>query len=195
MPIRSRRGRPGAGGALAAVVLVLALVAGGPAAAASQERSAEVRAYLRSVAAHYEQDPAEVRVLVQGARSPAELPVALLVSRRAGISAEAVLALRRSGRSWADILVTYGLDAGAIHVPLREPPTRGALGEAYAAYGRRDRPAWPVIRLSDDAVVHLVHLGFLSRYLELPADRVAAALVESGSPVEAYRDLLRPRIP
>lgn len=181
--------------ALAAVVLATAVHASRPAGVAAQEPSPEVRAYLRSVAAHYAQDPAEVRVLVRGAREPSELPVALLVSRRAGISAEAVLALRRSGRSWSDILVTYGLDAGVIHVPLREEPTRGPLGEAYAAYARREPGSWSVIRLTDRAVVQLVHLRFLSRYLQLPPDRVALALVESDSPIDAYRDLLRPRVP
>lgn len=177
------------------MLLASAATVGAPTGAMGQERTAEVRAYLRSVAAYFEQDPAEVGVLVQGARVPSELPVALFVSGRAGISAEAVLALRRSGRSWSDILVTYGLNAGVIHVPLREPPTGGALGEAYAEYAERDRRTWSVIRLSDAAVVQLIHLRFLSGYLELPPDRVAAALAESGSPVDAYRGLLRPRLP
>lgn len=180
--------------ALAAVVTVTTVTAL-PAPSAGQEPSPEVRAYLRSVAAHFEQDPGEARVLARGARSPAELPVALLISRRAGISSEAILALRRSGRSWSDILVTYGLHAGVVHVPLGETPTRGPLAEAYAAYAAREPRAWPVIRLTDEAVVYLVHLRFLSRYLELPPERVAVALAESASPVEAYRALLRPRIP
>lgn len=182
--------------AAVAIVLVTAgTAAAHPAGVRAQERSAEVRAYLRSVAAYYEQDPTEIRLLAEGARGPEELPVALLISRRAGISAEAVLTLRRSGRGWSDILVTYGLDAGSIHVNLGDPPEQGALGTAYTAYASRERDAWPVIRLSDSAVVQLVNLRFLTGYLELPPGRVARALWEAESPVRAYRDLLRPRIP
>lgn len=180
---------------LAAVLLPMAVVAALPGSLAGQERPAEVRAYLRSVAAFYEQDPGEVRLLVEGALAPEELPVALTVSRRAGISAEAVLALRRAGRSWTDILVTYGLHAGTLHVPLDTPPERGPLAAAYAEYAERPARSWSVIRLRDDAVVQLVHLRFLSSYLEVPPSRVAAALAGASSPVDAYRSLLAPRLP
>ena len=47
-----------------------------------------------------------------------------------------------------------------------------------------------MIRLTDDAVIALVNLRFLTEYLDLPPERVAAAISEEASVVEAYRRLL-----
>lgn len=183
--IRRRR----SGGAL---LLWAALLAGPVQGAEAQEHSPELRAYLRSVAVHFDQDAGEVLVLLEGASRPEELPVALLVASRSGVSPEAVLALRRSGRSWAELLRAYGMHAGQLYVPLDAVPEAGPLAQAYGAFADRSRESWPVIRLPDEAVIALVHLRFLAGYLEVPPDRVAQALAGSPTPVSAYRTLLRP---
>ena len=74
-------------------------------------------------------------------------------------------------------------------------PGEGALRTAYDLYSARPPAGWRVIRLTDEAVVQLVNLRFLSASLELPPDRVAQELVRSGSPVRAHRLLLRPSLP
>ena len=152
-------------------------------------------AYLRSAAIHFDYTPGEVAILAESGGPPEEVPVALLIARNAGVSASAVLALRRGGRAWADLLVRYGLHAGRLHVPLDSPPTEGPGGEAYGAYASRDRSSWRVIRLSDDAVIYLVNLDFLHHHLELPAQRVADTLGREGSPIRAHHVLLRSRTP
>lgn len=134
-------------------------------------------------------------MLAQGDVPADELPVALLIARSSGVSASAVLALRRGGRAWADLLVRYGLHAGRLHVPLDSPPTQGAGGEAYQAYASREPRSWRVIRLPDEAVVYLVNLDFLSRHLEISPDRVAEVLTREGSSVRAHHHLLRARAP
>ena len=170
----------------------MALSAALPAALPAQQDEA---AYLRSAAIHYEYPPGEVAMLAEAGGPPEELPVALLIARNAGVSASAVLALRRSGRAWADLLVRYGLHAGRLHVPLDPPPTEGPGGEAYQAFASRDRSSWRVIRLSDEAVVYLVNLDFLYHHLELPPQRVAETLTREGSPIRAHHVLLRARTP
>jgi hypothetical protein len=152
-------------------------------------------AYLRSVAIHYGQTAGEVAILAEGRVPADEIPVALTIARHAGVSAEAVLALHRNGRDWADLLVRYGLHAGRLHVPLQRPPTEGPGGEAYAAFAERDPSGWRVIRLSDESVVYLVNLRFLSEHLELPPQRVADVLTAEGSAVAAHGVLLRSRTP
>jgi hypothetical protein len=171
--------------------LALALAVVWPAAAWSQ--NPELRSYLRSVSSWHGVDPTEVEYLLEGALSPEEIPVALWVSRRSGVSAEAVLALRRAGTPWADLLARYGLQPGQLHVGLPSAPGgEGGLAAAYTLYGARPRNAWRAIELPDEAVVQLVNLRFLAASLELPPARVAEALVRSGSAVQAHRMLLRP---
>ena len=152
-------------------------------------------AYLRSAALHYDSTPGEVAMLAEGGVHPEELPVALLISRSSGVSASAVVALRRGGRAWADLLVRYGLHAGRLYIPLDPPPEEGPGAQAYQAYESRDRDSWRVIRLPDEAVVYLVNLDFLSHHLELPAQDVAGAMTREGSPIRAHHVLLRTRAP
>lgn len=177
---------------IARTLKVLALLTLTAAAAAGQTR--EEQAFLRSAANHFGLAEGEVAVLSQGGADPGEIPVVLYIATRAGVSAEAILALRRAGRSWSDLLRRYGMHAGQLHVVLDPIPGEGPLGVAYAAFGERPREAWTVISLPDAALVALVNLHFLVEYLELSPERVAQALTRAGSPVEAYRDLLSRRV-
>lgn len=152
-------------------------------------------AYLRSAAIHFDYTPGEVAMLAEDGVSADELPVALLIARSSGVSASAVLALRRSGRAWADLLVRYGLHAGRLYIPLESPPAEGAGADAYEAFASREPRSWRVIRLPDEAVVYLVNLDFLSHHLEVPPDQVAQVLTREGSSVQAHHHLLRARAP
>ena len=172
-----------------AALLVVVLTAG-----SVQGQTREERAYLRSAAGHFGVGGGEVVVLAQGGAGTAEIPVVLHIATGAGVSAEAVLALRRDGRSWSELLRRYGMHAGQLHVRLEAPPNTGPLASAYAAFGERPRASWPVISLSDEAVVALINLRFMAEYLDLSPDRVAQALTRAGDPVEAYRELLTPRM-
>lgn len=176
------------GSALAAAA-VLAATAG-----PSLGQSREERAFLRSAATHFGVAEGEVAVLAQGGASTQEIPVVLRIATGAGVSAEAVLALRRDGRSWSDLIRRYGIHAGQLHVPLQAAPETGPLAPAYTAFAERPRSSWSVISLSDEAVVALVNLRFMLEYLELPPDRVAQALTRAGNAVEAYRELLSRRM-
>ena len=175
---------------IAAVGLVV-LAAGGELRA----QDAAERAFVRSAASYFGVEPGEAAFLAERLESTVELPVVLHLARSAGISAEAVLAMRSRGLPWGELLPRYGLHAGALHVPLERVPEGGALAAAYQAFEARPRNAWPVINLSDASVVALVNLAFLADHLELPPGRVADALARSGDPVLAYRDLLRRRLP
>lgn len=163
------------------------------AAAGVEGQTREERAYLRSAANHFRMGEGEVVVLSQGSASLPEIPVVLHIATRAGVSAEAVLALRRDGRSWSELMRRYGLHAGQLHVALEAAPETGPLAPAYTAFSERPRSAWSVITLADESLVALVNLNFLADYLELPPDRVADALTRAANPVDAYRELLTRR--
>lgn len=184
--IGSREG-PVRDGVAAAVVLAALLLTATPAEAQSREE----QAFLRSAATHFRVEEGEVAVLARGSgATPEEIPLVLHIATGAGVSAEAILALRRSGRSWSELLRRYGMHAGQLHVPLESDPVEGPLAEAYREFAARPRNSWPVISLSDQALVSLVNLHFLTEYLDVPPERVARALTEARSPVQAYRTLL-----
>lgn len=159
--------------ALLAILLAVAVTA--PAALTAQSGD-----YLTAVAEHFQVPASEVGILAQSRISAPEIPVVLFVSARAGASPDALLALRRGGRSWSEISSRYGLHAGTFHVDLGGAAPAGALAAAYEAYGSRDPSGWPAISLSDEAIVALVHIRFLSAYLSQPAGRVARVVATSG---------------
>lgn len=158
-------------------------------AAASPARAAQADPYHAAVAEHFQVPVSEVGILSQGRITAAEIPVVLFVSSRAGASPDALMAMRRGGRGWAEISSRYGLHAGTFHVDLRGPAPAGPLAAAYEAYGSRDRSGWPAISLSDEAIVALVNVRFLSEYLSQAPSRVAEVVTREGAGPSALRAL------
>lgn len=145
--------------------------------------------YLIAVAEHFQVPASEVVILSQSRIAPAEIPVVLFVAARAGVSPDALLALRRTGRPWADLASRYGLNAGNFHVELGGPAPAGVLTAAYEAFGSRDRSGWAAISLSDEAIIVLVHVRFLSEYLSQPPGRVAEVVARTGPGASALSTL------
>jgi hypothetical protein len=147
--------------------------------------------YYRAAAEHFGVGVAEVQILAKWNLPPDEVPVVLFMARRGGISADAVAALRGSGRSWADLGSRYGVHAGLIHVDLPDDTALGPLARAYGEYRGRSSAGWPSIRLEDREVVLLVNLRFLSEAVNRPAADVLGALARTSSAAEAYQALVR----
>lgn len=170
--------------------MALAMVVGGAAPAAGQGGGDPGRAaYFGAVAEFFGLPASEVAILGE-ARLPAqEIPVVLFVARRAGISPEAVVALRGSGQGWTELARRYGLDAAHFHVPLPDGASAGRLGAAYGQYRATPTSRWGEVRLTEDDIVSLVNVRVLAQTLRRsPADVLAAA--ESGSWLEVYRRLI-----
>ncbi|HUF75999.1 MAG TPA: hypothetical protein VMM35_06960 [Longimicrobiales bacterium] len=157
---------------------------------ARQDSGAE-RAYLRAVARYFQMPESEVSILAHWDLPTEEIPVALFLARRAGVSAEAIVALRESGRTWTSLTSTYNIGANALHVPLRDPTTAGTLRGVYERF--RDTPVgeWGVIRLSESDIVTLVNVRVLSDALGVAPDEIARRTAGTASFVELYAQLLR----
>lgn len=149
------------------------------------------QAYLQAVSEHYHVSLDEVRVLAGWGRPAAEIPVVLFLAGRGGVSPDAVMALRNAGRGWSAIAARWQLHAGQFHVPLDASADPGPLAGVYEQFRARPGSAWASIELSDQDVVSLVHLRFLSGYLGVPPQRVLAALGEVGPGPAALRALRR----
>jgi hypothetical protein len=149
--------------------------------------------YFQAAASHFGVPAAEVGILAEWGLDPGEIPVVLFLARRAGVSTDALAALRRSGRSWADLASQYNVHAGHLHVTLDEGIPLGPLTRAYGEYRARGSAGWPAIRLEDSEVVLLVNLRFLADELARPHADVLAALDRGGSAPAAFRILVSGR--
>ena len=84
-------------------------------------------AYFRAVAEFFSMAAAEVAILSEWSLPSDEVPVVLFVARRAGVSPDALVALRRSGSPWAQLIGRYHLGAGHFHVPLAASADPGRI--------------------------------------------------------------------
>jgi hypothetical protein len=153
----------------AGLLLALLVGAGG---ATAQEEGMVRRAYFRAVAEFFQMPPAEVAILAEWRLPVEEVPVVLFIARRAGVSPEALVALRRSGRGWAELAGRYQLDASHFYVPLEDSASAGTLREAYAQYRSLPATRWVEVRLGDRQIVDLVNLRLVSQSLRIAPERV-----------------------
>lgn len=169
-----------------AVLLFAPLIVGAPAVAQSPDDM-----YLQAVGEYYRVPVVEVRVLASWGRPAAEIPVVLFLAGRGGVSPDAVMALRNAGRSWRDIAGRWQVHAGDFHVALDPSVDAGPLARVYEAYRSRPGTGWPSIELTDDEVVLLVHLRFLTEYLGVAPGAVLGALQRAGAGPAALQALRR----
>jgi hypothetical protein len=168
----------------------LLVLASGATAAAAQEAATAQEAYFGAVAEFFQLPRSEVGILGDWRLDVDEIPVVLFVARRAGISPEALVALRQSGRRWTDLVVRYGLDASHFHVPLPDQAQAGVLAEAFERYRSLPANRWSEVTLSDADIVALVNVRVLAQTLGLPPE---AVLREAGGGTwhEIYGRLIR----
>lgn len=154
----------------------------------AQQDSPE-EAYLRATAQHFRVPVEEVRILAEWDLPTVEMPVVLHLARRAGVSPDAIVTLRRGGSSWGELATRYGVSVETFHVPLPDDAATGALERAYRAFGDTPRSSWDRIRLTDSEVVALVNLAFLSQRLDVPHRVVLEAAGAGSDFVRAHRTL------
>lgn len=171
--------------------VVLAVLLGLPAGVAARQDTGSERAYLRAVGRFFQLPEAEISILAHWGLPADEIPVALFVARRAGVSAEALVALRESGLSWSGLIARYNIGANALHVPLGDPAQAGALTSAYERF--RDTPVaeWAGLRLDDREIITLVNVRVLSAALAVAPDEIARRTESSTTFVQLYAQLLR----
>lgn len=172
------------GAALTATIVAAPGVAGQERGAAGQE------AYFRAVAGFFDLPASEIAILGEWRMPADEIPVVLFVAHHAGVSPEAIVALRRSGRGWSELASRYQVDAAQFYVPLPEGAQAGVLESAYDRYRAAPIPSWSQVALADRDIVALVNLRVLSQTLNVAPGEVLAE-ARGGSWVDVYARLLR----
>jgi hypothetical protein len=169
--------------ALLAVLLVGAEVGG-------QELHTARDGYFRMVGSYFRIAQSEVAILSDWDLPPDEIPVVLFIAQGAGVSPEALVALRRSGRSWVELADRYAIGARVLYLPLREGASAGALAAAYDAFRATPVGEWPSIRLAESDIVALVNIRVLSEALGVPVEEVFRQTSRASSFVELYELLV-----
>jgi hypothetical protein len=171
------------------MVLLATMVAAAPAVEAQQQSALE-QAYFRAVARYFQLPESELVILRNWDVPADEIPVLLFVARRAGVSSEALVALRESGRSWTDLSARYQIGARALHVPIHDTAATGRLGPLYATFSETPVDRWGTIPLSSEDIVALVNVRVLSQSLGLPPDDIMRLTADTLSFVELYARLI-----
>jgi hypothetical protein len=172
-------------------LMVLVAAATFAPAARPQENPGQ-RAYFRAVASYFQVPESEIAILAHGGDIAAdEIPVVLFMARRGGVSAEAVAALRESGRSWTELAHRFGVGANALHVSIRDPASAGTLSSAYQRFTATPMDQWSAMVLDSQEIVALVNVRVLAQALAVEPDVIARRTGSTGSFVELYAQFLR----
>ena len=172
-----------------ALLLVLSAAVCPPASA--QSGAAAQADYFHAVAGFFSLPPSEIAILGEWDIPDDEIPVVLFMARRAGVSPEALVALRGSGRSWSSLAARYRVTAAALHVPIREEAPAGSLSRVYEQYRSLPVAEWGSIELTDDDFVGLVNVRVISQSLRMPAEHVIGRAGSTPSYVQLYATLKR----
>ena len=172
-------------------LLVTLLLVLPPASQAQTGESRDRNTYLAVMATYFQVSPLELEILLEGRGAIDELPVLLLLARETGMAPAALSASRRGGATWMDLMRRFGLNAAHLHTPLEASDVDARVERVWTLYRDLDRSAWDRIGLTDEEVITLVHLKFLSRHHGVSPGRILQARAASGSWVEVPGRLSR----
>lgn len=170
-------------------LVVMGLAQAGEAAAQAQEAARQD--YFRAVAGFFSLPTSEVAILGDWDIPADEIPVVLFMARRAGVSPEALVALRDSGQSWSALAARYRVTAAALHVPVPDDATTGSLSGIYETYRSTPVSEWASIAVTDRDIVGLVNARLIAQALRLPAERVLGRTGSTPTFVQLYAELKR----
>jgi len=179
-------------------VLVMACAVGGtlhPERALAQTAvavSAQIGSFHVAVANYYGVPQREVIVVRERRIRDEEIPVAFFIAQRARVTPATVVDLHLRGMSWWDISLHYGIGPEVYYVPVSVAPGP-PYGKAYGHYKKKSRKHWNAIVLSDDDIVNLVQLRFLSDYYQVPPERVIDLRARQGDFVVVHAEVSRHR--
>ena len=173
------------------IVLVLTAVALLVTSVEAQDFTWAERSYRNAVARYFELPEEEIAILGHWELPTEEIAVVLFMARRSGISPEALVALRQSGRSLTELAENYRIGGQVLYVPLSDPAAAGSLTHVYERFGEVPVSEWSSIRLTGDDIITLVNVRVLSDSLGLPPDEIMRHTASTDSFVELYRQLLR----
>ncbi|HIA74359.1 MAG TPA: hypothetical protein EYN99_07975 [Gemmatimonadetes bacterium] len=174
------------------VLLSFLAVIGGPEPARTQTQASEVirQGYFRAVGEFFAVPSSELEILNEWQLDADEIPVVLFIAERAGVSPEALVALRRSGRNWAELATRYGVNAAVLHVPIPEQSSAGKIAPLYRQYRSIPESGWADIQLEPAEIIALVNVRLLAQTLGISPAEVLAQSEAVDSFVKLFGELI-----
>jgi hypothetical protein len=160
-----------------------------PAGAQAREPALQA-AFFRAVGEYFDVPAQEVAIISDWNLSPDEVPVVLFLAQQGGVSPDALIGVRRGGRTWMEVAGRFGVGPQAFHLTLPSNGHLGALTRVYNEFHRRPARDWAQIVLEDSDIVTLVNLRVLSDEAGVPPLEVLRTRETEGSFVEAYFRLI-----
>ena len=115
-------------------------------------------------------EPLIVRLLDQGLPEE-QLPVVGLLSARASVAPERIVALHGEGLSFLDISIRLGVGPAVFYVPIAADPGP-PYGRAWGYYKKTPRERWNTIVLSDREIVDLANLRLCVDHYRVAPEQV-----------------------
>lgn len=131
-----------------------------------------LRSFYLGIGDYYHVPEREVYVIHDRGIPDEDLPVVYYLAQRTGAAPGAIVDLRLRGWSWQRITFYLGAGPDIYYMPVPVAVVGPPYGRAYGFYRSVPRARWRTIQLSDDDVVNLVNLRFVSQYRHLPPQRV-----------------------
>lgn len=128
--------------------------------------------FFFAVGDYYRIPQREVMIIRERGIPPYEVPVVLFVAKRAHVTPEIIMDLRLLDNPWLYTTIHFGLGPEIFYVPLsvvvRDPP----YDKAYGYYRHKPKKDWKTIVLSDEDIINLVNLKFMSEYYAYPPEKI-----------------------
>lgn len=143
---------------------------------------------LRAITAQFGPSPAELRQAAAVADTPEELAVLLFVAREGHGDAAAVASRRAQGKSWSDLMHTFGVSGSRLYLPIP-----AAAGVPYVRPSGYRSPGLTRDPIPDDATVEdLVNLQVVAAQYRVDPMEVVAARRSGKSYAEIHRANVNP---
>ena len=145
-----------------------------------------VTSFYLAIGKHYQIPDEEIIIVKRQNISDDELAVVFYLARKARVKHGVIVDLRLHGMTWMEITSHYGLTAEIFHIVISGTPGP-PYGRALGHFKSRHRSEWHSIRLSDNDIVNLVNLRFVSGRHGLGPD-VVIKMREQGQSFIAIND-------
>lgn len=131
-----------------------------------------LKEFFLTVGDYYRVPQREVVIIQERGIPSHEVPVVLLLAKRAHVGPEIIMDFRLSGYTWLDITLRFSLSPEIFYVPVGEVVRDSLYGTAYGSYKHKPKKEWKKITLSDDEIINLVNLKLISEHYGYPPEKI-----------------------
>lgn len=128
--------------------------------------------FFLAVEDYYRVPQAELVIIRERGIPADEIPVVLLIAKRAHVEPDIVTDLRLRSNTWLYTTLRFGLGPEIFYIPVSSVVKDSLYGKAYGYYNRKPKREWKTIVLSDNDIINLVNLKLMSEYYRYPPEKI-----------------------